>query len=85
MQTRSDKRLAGLDAASHPFAQTALGFQRDQRGIGLCFVALLQRRLDGSKLFCLHGTLSTSVRFARVLATHAFDDAGPLRPRVSSI
>ena len=67
MQTRGYQRLARLDVARHAFAKTALGPERDQRGIGLRLVPLLQGRLEGSKVFCPHRTLSPSLRFERTL------------------
>jgi hypothetical protein len=57
MQACGSERLACLYAAGDAFAQAALGLQRNQRCVGLRFVALLYRCLEGSKLFGLHLSL----------------------------
>src|ERR1700730_4816028 len=70
MQPCRDECLAGLNVASDSLAQTPVCFERDQCGIGVLFVALLYRRLDGSKVFHFiefflsHGTSSVVVEWA---------------------
>jgi hypothetical protein len=59
-----------LNITSDPLAETAMGLQGDQRGIRVLFVAIFYWRLDGSKLFGLHGTLLS--RCAPTLVINAF-------------
>ena len=48
MQPRLGQGPAGLHRARDALAQRPLGCQGDESGAGLGFVALLERRLDGS-------------------------------------
>ena len=54
MQPSGDERLSGLNIARDALAQKALSPERNQRGIGVRFVALLQGRLDRAKFFRFH-------------------------------
>ena len=57
--------LPVLHAARHTLAQPALGLQGDERVLRALLVALLQRRLNRAKFFCVHWN-------SRVVATWRF-------------
>src|SRR5438477_10963232 len=55
MQPRDGKRAPGLNLAGNArIVDRAFGLERDHRGTGVAFVALLDRRLHRAQCGCVH-------------------------------
>ena len=73
MQAGDRERAAGLDLAGDVrVVERALGLERDEGGLGVALVAVLERRLHGAQRGGIHGDILSSSWPERVAAIRCF-------------